>query len=70
MVAERWFGKVLFLQIPSKLTNVLKYFGMKPDEYPALVIAVAGIVCVCVCVCEREREGEIEKEQEKLCVCV
>jgi len=42
MVAERWFGKVLFLQIPSKLGNVLKYFGMKPEDYPALVIAVAG----------------------------
>ena len=42
MVAERWFGKVLFLQIPSKLTNVLKYFGMTVAEYPALVVAVAG----------------------------
>ena len=42
MVAERWFGKVLFLEIPSKLTNVLKYFGMTADDYPALVVAVAG----------------------------
>ena len=33
---------MLFLQIPSRLTNVLKYFGMKPSDYPAVVIAVAG----------------------------
>ena len=38
MVAERWFGKVLFLQISSKLTNVLKYFGMSAGDYPALLI--------------------------------
>ena len=42
MVAERWFGKVLFLVIPSKLTNVLKYFGMSVGDYPAVVVAVAG----------------------------
>ena len=33
---------MLFLEIPSKLTNVLRYFGMTRDDYPAVVVAVAG----------------------------
>eukprot|EP00960_Hanusia_phi_P075813 768471-Hanusia_phi.AAC.3 len=41
-VAEEWFGKVLFLQISSNFTSVLKYFGLTVSDFPAVVVAVAG----------------------------
>ncbi|EKX37856.1 hypothetical protein GUITHDRAFT_48649, partial [Guillardia theta CCMP2712] len=41
-VAEEWFGKVLFLQISSNFTSVLKYFGLTASDFPAVVVAVAG----------------------------
>lgn len=40
-VAKLMFGRVLFLQIPSNMSNVLAYFGMTPEDYPSLVVAVA-----------------------------
>ena len=50
-VAERWFGQVLFLEIPSKLTNVLQYFGMSKVVVlvPRHVAPMLVTVCpVCV----------------------
>jgi protein disulfide-isomerase A1 len=41
-VAKTFFGRVLFLQINSNLTTVMQYFGMKAEQFPAVVVAKAG----------------------------